>query len=435
MGVYEVERFKAVVDQDEIHRMAQSKNVEERIEAAYELFSNFTVLSDKKQAWEDLHRLTFDGEDVVRENAGYALVGIFTIVPDKKQAWNDLIRLTQDGEINVGWGAADPLGRVFAYVHDKIQAQDDLHRLIQDDENFGRWEVAIALGGAFAYVPDKDQAWNDLQRLTKDELRSVRTFANYSLGKASIFKATEVENKEDIKRELETAIKFFEKSNEDVFLFRPARFCLPFYRAYHAITFKEQSAEAEVLKYLEDVKIAVDGSECKEKLIEVIKYLEEALRKAQKSKNLNELINNINDCGRYFEYADNLLVTTEKKAPLTTKLIRKGMQNINDIFKPDPKNLNSPRIQTVHISDTQNEIVRIAVIQFCYELTKSFPLVIENKDVVKAKIFSGLKIAKDNDANIACLPELCLCEEWIPEIEKEYPEMIIIGGGFYKDNR
>jgi len=99
------------------------------------------------------------------------------------------------------------------------------------------------------------------------------------------------------------------------------------------------------------------------------------------------------------------------------------------------KNIRSPRIQPVHISETQQEIVRVAVVQFCFELTESFPFSIKNKDEVKTKFSSALDIAKEESANIVCFPELCLREEWISAIKEKYPDMIVIGGSFYKDNK
>lgn len=97
--------------------------------------------------------------------------------------------------------------------------------------------------------------------------------------------------------------------------------------------------------------------------------------------------------------------------------------------------INAPPISTVYISDTEQEIVRIAVAQFCFELTESFPFAAKNKDEVKTKIFSALDIAMDAGVNIVCLPELCLFGEWISEIRKKYPDMIVIGGSFYKDDK
>ncbi|KAF5413101.1 MAG: hypothetical protein C5S47_00095 [Candidatus Methanogasteraceae archaeon] len=105
------------------------------------------------------------------------------------------------------------------------------------------------------------------------------------------------------------------------------------------------------------------------------------------------------------------------------------------VFEYVQENIHIPKIQTVHISKTEQEIVRIAVAQISFELTESFPFTIKKRDEVKTKIFSALEIAKRDGANIVCLPELCLCEEWISEIKGKYPDMIIIGGSFYKDNK
>ena len=64
-------------------------------------------------------------------------------------------------------------------------------------------------------MPDKQQAWNDLNKLTNDEDSDVRAYANHSLGKVSIFKASQAEKEEDYKKELEKAIEFFEKAAQE----------------------------------------------------------------------------------------------------------------------------------------------------------------------------------------------------------------------------
>ena len=104
------------------------------------------------------------------------------------------------------------------------------------------------------------------------------------------------------------------------------------------------------------------------------------------------------------------------------------------VFEYVQKNIPIPKIQTVPISETKQEIVRIAVAQISFELTESFPFVLKNKDEVKTKVFSALDIAKQDGANIVCLPELSLCEEWIGDIKAKYPDMIVVGGSFYEDN-
>jgi len=105
------------------------------------------------------------------------------------------------------------------------------------------------------------------------------------------------------------------------------------------------------------------------------------------------------------------------------------------VFEYVQENIHIPKIQTVHISETKQEIVRIAVAQICFELTESFPFVLKNKDEVKTKVFLALDISEQDGANIVCLPELCLCKEWINEIKGKYPDMIVIGGSFYENNK
>ncbi|AKB47043.1 Flagellar motor rotation protein MotB [Methanosarcina sp. Kolksee] len=149
-----------------------------------ELKNLFSLISDKQQAWNDLHRLTNDEDSSVRYRAGYAIGSVFSQVPDKQQAWNDLHRLTNDKDRSVRWAAGSVLGSAFPQVPDKQQAWNDLHRLTNDEDRSVRSEAASALGSAFSYVPDKQQAWNDLHRLTNDEDSSVRYRAASALGSA-----------------------------------------------------------------------------------------------------------------------------------------------------------------------------------------------------------------------------------------------------------
>lgn len=321
--------------------MAQSEDEEELSRAVNELYSNITVLPDKKQAWGDLHRLIYDKNELVRLEAGYALSGVFSHIPDKEQAWDDLIWLTaNDVNINVGWYMSDVLGSVFPYVPNKKQAQDDLHRLTQAQSEYdedARLAAGCALGSVFPHVPDKKQAWKDMIHLTSDESSDVRAFANYSLGRASIFKATESPTDDNFRNELENAIEFFEKSAKEEGFFivfsNPASFCLPFYRSFYAITFKKEKVEDEVQKYFAEAKSAVKGSNSKEKLLEVVENLVNALKEAQNAKNLDDRTSNLNSHRQYIERAAELLRFTEEKAPGATKLIRKGLPIIDQKIK------------------------------------------------------------------------------------------------------
>ena len=189
-----------MVDQAEIHRKAIGCEYEECREALNQLLINFAILPDKEQAWEDLHRLTLDEDSDVRRGVTCECLFIFPQVLDKEQAWKDVILL------------------------------------MQDEDTFVRSSVAYAFGSAYPHVPDKEQVWKDLIRRTQDEDISVRMYANHSLGRISIFKATGAENDEKFRKELKKALEFFEKSSTEE-PFNPSKFCFPFYRSFYTIAF------------------------------------------------------------------------------------------------------------------------------------------------------------------------------------------------------
>jgi hypothetical protein len=62
-----------LINQEEIHRKSVSSKVKERIEAMNQLRDNFAVLPDKKQAWNDLYRLTLDYVGEIRISANHSL--------------------------------------------------------------------------------------------------------------------------------------------------------------------------------------------------------------------------------------------------------------------------------------------------------------------------------------------------------------------------
>lgn len=212
------------------------------------------------------------------------------------------------------------------------------YSLMHDKDWIIRWRVALAIGDVFSYIPDKKLTCNELILLTKDENSDVRVSANYSLARASIFKATTAESETIFREEFENALKFFEAASKESTLFKPASFCLPFYRSFYTITFNRQEEEAEVQKYLADAKNAARGSESKQKLLEAVKNLLDALREVHKTREMGfeGMKFNLNAYKQYCERAVELLETTEEKAPSATKLIWKGLpiidQNIQRII-------------------------------------------------------------------------------------------------------
>ena len=288
-----------MVDYAKIHRMAQNGDVEERKAAVDQIGTHFQNLSknNKEQAWKDLLALTKDEDSYVRWRAADSLVPAFQYMTDKEQAWKDLLALTKDEDSNVRWRAAD------------------------------------SLVPAFKYMTDKEQAWKDLLALTKDEDNNVRVSANYSLGKISIYKATEAESDDELKEEMDKAILYFEKSSRESKYFNPVEFCLPFYRSYNAVISRQENAEEEIERNLTEAKQAVAGSESKEKLLGAVENLANALQEAQKLRGLDEIKTDLNAYRRYCDRSVELLNETEDKAPGAAKLVRRGLPIIDERIK------------------------------------------------------------------------------------------------------
>lgn len=200
-----------MIDQEEIHHQCLSDDPKERIKALEQLEGNFSLLLDKQQAWEDLHKLTNDEDKNVSYWTASALGSAFSHVPDKQQAWNDLHRLIIDQDNFMRFIAVDALGSAFSHIPDKQQAWDELIELLTDGDIDVEYSAASALSSAFPHVSDKQQAWNDLIKLTIDE-DYAGFFLTHSLGKVSIFKASQAEKEEDYKKELEKQLSFLKKN-------------------------------------------------------------------------------------------------------------------------------------------------------------------------------------------------------------------------------
>lgn len=80
-----------------------------------------------------------------------------------------------------------------------------------------------------------------------------------------------------------------------------------------------------------------------------------------------------------------------------------------------------------------NEYIRVCLIQLDINLSKRFPYELLDADVIKNKIISALNIAKQENVNIVCLPELSISKCFL-EYMKKFKDMIIIAGSYYENN-
>ena len=292
-----------------------------RWEAALALGTAFPNVPDKEAAWRDLHRLAGDQDSEVRGRAASALRAAFPNVPDKEAAWKDLHKLAGDQDSEVRGRAASALGAAFPNVPDKEAAWKDLHKLAGDQDKEVRGRAASALGAAFPNVPDKEAGWKDLIKLIEDQEREVRCPSYHSLGRISIFRATEDDG--GFKVHLEEAIEFFKKSSEEAKYFNPAAFCLPFYRSLHSLLFTEVPREDEVQRYLAEAKEAIEASESKEVLLEAVNNLSKALQEVR-AYSIDDILLRRRDLKSYTKYclhAAECLREARSKAPLASRVV------------------------------------------------------------------------------------------------------------------
>lgn len=339
-----------------LHKLTEDQNIVVQRKAIIAICANYPFIFNKNKAWEDIvqwimnekrdyitesnkvwevvNQLT-QGEYVkVRRKAPNSLISAFPHINDKRQIWEDIIQFIFDEDIHVRRGGADLLKNVFPHVDNKL-AWKELHELIHKDDPIIIIRAISIIGAFFSLIPNKKEAYDDLILLTKHKYSIVRSSANYALGKVAIFEAVNAESIDDFKTEFENSLVFFEKSLKEEIPFNLTKFCLPFYQSFYAITFKKHNIKDEVEKYLLEAKTSVGDSKSKEKLLDIIKNLADALAEIQNSQetNLKEIKYDLNAYRRYCDRAMDLLASTEDRVPGATRLIRRGLPIIDKRIK------------------------------------------------------------------------------------------------------
>lgn len=124
--------------------------------------------------------------------------------------------------------------------------------------------------------------------------------------------------------------------------------------------------------------------------------------------------------------------TPQQSLSLALQASQKYSEKVKMIYKP---RTSEEAIISEVVFKEKKEVAKIGTVQIDFELsTDSFPPEITNKEKTKEKIFKALDIAYQNKVNVICLPELCMHEEWLSDIESRYPLMTVVAGSYY-DNR
>lgn len=458
--------------------------------AALALGTAFCHVPDEKDAWNTLEKLTKDGDRFVRGKATQALGIVFPNVSNKKRAWKALARLTKDNDSFVKEMAARALGTSFPYIPEKEEAVECLDCLL-DDSTLKRVHVTYALGNIFVYRASKAES----PEIFKEELENALTmfeetskaaafsdpakfcFPFYRSFYTITFKKSKddeeiqkyiedaykaVQGSESRKKLIEAvenlanALKWVQNSNNlDEIMFEFEAYSYYCERAVELLD-DTKGRSPNAWKIIEKGIPIIDENihktiiEIQNKSKELCKsskgtYIEPLGRqtaqnaiklsmedKIQLKKDLSNLTNNLHKFCSYLP-GDKKRHACEEIKNINELDTLTQVQKINEVADYIYTNFRIPPIIDIHISDAQKEIVKVAAIQISFELTQ-FPQSIVNKEKCKEKIISALNIAKSEGVNIACLPELCMSEEWISYIRDRYPEMIIIGGSYYKNN-
>ncbi|WP_440956114.1 DUF2254 family protein [Methanosarcina sp. Mfa9] len=313
-----------------LHKLTMDMYTEVRWNAADSLNLAFPHIPDKQQAWEDLHRLTFDESNYVRWSTAKSFGLSFQYIPDKEKAWEDLHRLAGDEENDVKEGAAYSLGTAFPHISNNSnqkQAFEDMLRLANDEDSGVRERATSSLGSIYQHTSDKKQVLKKLYELTNDEENDVEAAANYYLGKIHIFKASQSGTEKSYKEELENAINYFQISSDCSVFKNPSRFCLPFYRAFYTIIFKNKSSKDEIDRYIDDAKYSIGNSKNKALLLEAVENLANALKEVQHLEDLDltKKKDNLYIYRKHCENITEITKDTEKLAPSATRVMRKGL--------------------------------------------------------------------------------------------------------------
>lgn len=123
--------------------------------------------------------------------------------------------------------------------------------------------------------------------------------------------------------------------------------------------------------------------------------------------------------------------------------LKKSLKNLLDfeikpfiLTKPSKsiKLEHEPVIKIIEIEPFKNQAIKMCLVQLDFDIIKKFPPKIKDKEIekIKLKIKKGLDLAKSQNVDIICFPELSFSRQ-ILEIVKDIKDMFIICGSFYDE--
>ncbi|MCX6000247.1 MAG: hypothetical protein NTU41_11870, partial [Chloroflexi bacterium] len=98
-------------------------------------------------------------------------------------------------------------------------------------------------------------------------------------------------------------------------------------------------------------------------------------------------------------------------------------------------------VELVHIDDTAVNSVRLCLAQLDFGVSPLPPvegfgyrLADGCQEIMRRKVFSVLRLARNCETDIVCFPELSFLPQWVDDVASEFPDMITVAGSYYRDS-
>ncbi|MHA1666665.1 MAG: hypothetical protein ACTSW7_04770, partial [Candidatus Thorarchaeota archaeon] len=348
----------------------------------------------------------------MRWRAALALGSAFQDIPDKEEAWKDLIQLTQDENCYVRMNANHSLGKASIFKATKAQGDMEFREEVENAIEFferSSYEAKYSNPSRFClpfyrsfYTVTfrKEGAEDEIQRYLTD----AKSATEGSKNKETLIKAVEnlanalteahkiqEANLDTIQHHLNTCRQYCDNAANlivDASKETPGASQV-LHRALPIIDERIKEIIREIQKKARAVCRETQGTPLEELGQDTARIAQEL--PTQDSRALEMALGDMAGFARsWCEYlpTDKKVDACEQLKNITNMENREKAKTISRIFNYVQENIHIPKIQTVHISETKQEIVRIATAQISFDLTESFPFTAKNKKEVKRKIFS-----------------------------------------------
>ena len=131
-----------------------------------------------------------------------------------------------------------------------------------------------------------------------------------------------------------------------------------------------------------------------------------------------------------------LIIRTSRLVISELKTYFRNIRNSLEKILKEIETFNSetlPVVRTIDYGSRIRENIRFCLVQCDFPVkesprTEPFGYSLDGESDIKAKIFSALELGKENDIAVICFPELSFRRSWVEEIQREYDNMVIVGG-------